>query len=140
MAEPRKGYRQCARCERSRAERFYSPRGRVCQSCRTATRRRASRDARIRATYGLTAEEYARLLEHQGGRCAICLETRRGHLAVDHSHKSGAIRGLLCGRCNGTLLARGARDRPEVLRRAAEYLESYPCDAVLGRRYVPPVA
>ncbi|MFF4815299.1 endonuclease VII domain-containing protein [Kitasatospora sp. NPDC001309] len=87
------------------------------------------------ATYGLTSEEYNLLLAAQGGRCAICQETRRGNLAVDHCHRTEAIRGLLCARCNGQLLARGARDRPEVLRRAADYLESYPAWQVLGPRY-----
>ncbi|MFJ4093458.1 endonuclease VII domain-containing protein [Kitasatospora sp. NPDC089913] len=87
------------------------------------------------ATYGLTSEEYSLLLAAQGGRCAICQETRRGNLAVDHCHTTEAIRGLLCNRCNGQLLARGARDRPEVLRRAADYLEDFPAWKVLGPRY-----
>ncbi|MFC9231338.1 endonuclease VII domain-containing protein [Streptomyces decoyicus] len=135
MAEPRKGYRQCERCSKNRAERFFTPRGKVCSTCRKATRRASSRNARLQATYGLTSEEYQRLFEAQGGRCAICQETRRANLAVDHCHKSEAIRGLLCQRCNGQLLARGARDRPEVLRRAAEYLEHYPAWKVLGPRH-----
>ncbi|WP_260988062.1 endonuclease VII domain-containing protein [Streptomyces sp. CFMR 7] len=89
----------------------------------------------MQATYGLTAEDYAKLLAYQGGRCAICRETRRTNLAVDHCHKTEAVRGLLCARCNGQLLARGARDRPDVLRRAADYLEDYPAWKVLGPRY-----
>lgn len=57
--------------------------------------------------YGITAEEYAALLDGQGGLCAVCSrpETakRRGivkTLAVDHDHDTGAIRGLLCTKCN----------------------------------------
>ncbi|MCX5201504.1 endonuclease VII domain-containing protein [Streptomyces sp. NBC_00237] len=134
----RTGYRLCIRCSKNRALRFFSgPRGRVCSTCRTVARRRAGRDARISRTYGLTAEEYSRLLEHQEGRCAICQETRRTNLAVDHCHRTEAIRGLLCARCNSQLLARGARDRPEVLRRAADYLEAYPAWEALGPRYTP---
>jgi hypothetical protein len=83
----------------------------------------------------LSSDDYQRLYEAQGGRCAICRETRRTSLAVDHCHKTEAVRGLLCARCNGQLLARGARDRPDVLRRAAEYLEDYPAWKVLGPRY-----
>lgn len=135
MAEPRKGYRQCEKCAKNRAEKFFTPRGKVCSTCRKATRRTASRNARLQATYSLTNEEYQTLFEAQGGRCAICQETRRTNLAVDHCHKTEAIRGLLCQRCNGQLLARGARDRPEVLRRAADYLENYPAWKVLGPRY-----
>ncbi|WP_043470342.1 endonuclease VII domain-containing protein [Kitasatospora sp. MBT66] len=136
MAEPRKGYRSCSKCSKNRAVRFFiGPRGRVCEKCRKATSRASSRAARLQAAYGLSAQDYQALFEAQGGRCAICRETRRTNLAVDHCHKTEAIRGLLCQRCNGQLLARGARDRPEVLRRAADYLEDYPAWKVLGPRY-----
>ncbi|MBT2609870.1 endonuclease VII domain-containing protein [Streptomyces sp. ISL-87] len=136
MTPPRRGFRECAKCGQNRSEKFYtSVRGKVCSSCRKAGRRQAARNTRIQATYGLSPEEYDRLLLAQDGRCAICRETRKTNLAVDHCHKTEAIRGLLCARCNGQLLARGARDRPEVLRRAAEYLENYPAWKVLGPRY-----
>jgi hypothetical protein len=107
----------------------------MCAACRKGGQRASSRNARLLKTYGLTNEDYRTLFEHQGGVCAICLEPRRTNLAVDHCHKTEAIRGLLCARCNGQLLARGARDRPDVLRRAADYLENYPADKALGRRY-----
>ncbi|MFI5865868.1 endonuclease VII domain-containing protein [Streptomyces sp. NPDC051546] len=138
MVSTRTGFRKCSKCGRNRAERFYtSSRGKVCATCRKQGRRRASRNARIQVTYGLSPEDYQKLFEHQDGRCAICRETRQTSLAVDHCHKTEAIRGLLCARCNGQLLARGARDRPDVLRRAAEYLETYPAWQVLGPRYTP---
>ncbi|WP_406305798.1 endonuclease VII domain-containing protein [Streptomyces sp. NBC_00885] len=136
MTALRKGLRECTKCGRNRSERFYtSSRGRVCSSCRKAGRRQAARNARIQATYGLSAEDYQRLFEAQSGKCAICHETRKTNLAVDHCHKTEAIRGLLCARCNSQLLARGARDRPEILRRAADYLENYPAWKILGPRY-----
>jgi Recombination endonuclease VII. len=50
------------------------------------------------------AELYERLLAEQGGVCAICgnpPKTRRLH--VDHDHKTGRVRGLLCYRCNRLL-------------------------------------
>jgi len=136
MAPPRKGYRECQKCGKNRSEKFFtSSRGKVCSPCRKSSRRTASRNARILKTYGLTADEYQKVFDYQGGRCAICQETRKTKLAVDHCHKTEAVRGLLCARCNSQLLARGARDRPEVLRRAADYLESYPAWKVLGPRY-----
>ncbi|MFJ9771801.1 endonuclease VII domain-containing protein [Kitasatospora sp. NPDC101157] len=135
MPDPRAGYRTCKKCTKNRALKFFTPRGKTCSTCRKTSRSRAARNARIQATYGLSAEDYKALFEAQGGACAICRETRRNNLAVDHCHKTEAIRGLLCQRCNGQLLARGARDRPEVLRRAADYLESYPAWKVLGPRY-----
>ena len=53
---------------------------------------------------GVAGDDYARLLEAQGGGCAICgatPKTRRLH--VDHDHATGMVRGLLCHRCNRAL-------------------------------------
>ncbi|WP_245627891.1 endonuclease VII domain-containing protein [Actinomadura oligospora] len=86
------------------------------------------------ATYGLERGEYDQLLAAQGGVCAICGQPRAQRLSVDHCHKAGYVRGLLCRMCNGRLLT-AARDRPEVLRAAADYLESPPALRVLGERY-----
>lgn len=73
-------------------------------------------------TYGLSPEEYARRYLEQGGRCAICQvatgATKR--LAVDHNHKTGVVRGLLCGPCN-QFIGR-LRDSPEAFLRAYKYL------------------
>lgn len=85
-------------------------------------------------TYGLQKGEYGKLFEAQGGRCAICLGTRRQRLSVDHCHKTGRVRGLLCRTCNGRLLT-SARDRPDVLRNAAYYLENPPAVEIIGERF-----
>lgn len=52
--------------------------------------------------YGLTPEDYARMLEEQNGVCAICKkECPTGQrLSVDHCHDTGKVRGLLCRNCN----------------------------------------
>jgi hypothetical protein len=74
--------------------------------------------------YKMTVAEYDGLFKAQDSACAICgaSEGWQGkRLAVDHDHKSGAIRGLLCDRCN-TVLGK-MEDSPELLRRAASYLE-----------------
>jgi len=69
--------------------------------------------------------------------CAICRGVRPYRLAVDHCHRSGEIRGLLCKLCNNRLLP-ASRDKPEVLDAAAAYLRLPPVRAVLGSpRYVP---
>jgi hypothetical protein len=66
------------------------------------------------------------LHEHRLGRCAICMHRpRTRRLAVDHSHDSGEIRGLLCSRCNRDVLG-CANESPALLRRAARYLETPP--------------
>lgn len=59
----------------------------------------------VAKTYGLAAGDYERLLVAQGGRCAICrARPKSKRLAVDHDHKTGAVRGLLCSRCNHDLM------------------------------------
>ncbi|MGW5773090.1 endonuclease VII domain-containing protein [Streptomyces longwoodensis] len=134
MSEPRAGYRRCTRCEKNRAERFFAPKGRVCSTCRKATRRAASHEARVTTTYGLEPGEYQALLDYQGGVCAICRQPRRYRLDVDHDHKTGLVRGLTCRLCNRRILP-GAKDDPEVLRNAAAYLESPPAVQFLGPRF-----
>lgn len=73
--------------------------------------------------FGVTEEQYQKLMQQQGGVCAICGESnqRLQALAVDHDHKSGKVRGLLCFLCNSVLGF--AKDSPERLLEAALYLE-----------------
>jgi hypothetical protein len=63
------------------------------------------RNQGLMSKYGLTSEQYDEMSKAQGGRCAICnrppTPTRR--LAVDHCHKTGKIRALLCHVCNNHL-------------------------------------
>lgn len=93
-----------------------------CKPCASS----ASHGAMIEKTYGLTAEGYAELLKAQGGKCAICRnKPGKKRLAVDHDHKTGAVRGLLCGRCNHELLGAGF-DSPLVLLSAWHYLNTPP--------------
>ncbi len=69
---------------------------------------------------GVTDAEYAAKLAAQGGGCAICgatPKTRRLH--VDHDHRSGEVRGLLCHRCNRTL---ASWITPDWLVQASGYL------------------
>ena len=74
-----------------------------------------------RKKYGLSDDEIQRLLIHQGGLCAACLRPFDRKLAVDHDHKTGTVRGLLCLACN---MAIGhACDSADTLRMMAEYLE-----------------
>lgn len=73
--------------------------------------------------YGLTPEQYAALLEKQDNRCAICRTDTpggKGGWHVDHDHKTGAVRGLLCNDCNNGLGR--FLDDPARLRAAIEYL------------------
>jgi len=81
------------------------------------------------AQLGVTPDEYERLLAAQGGGCAICgnpPKTRR--LDVDHDHRTGEIRGLLCWTCNHKLLGKYAT--VEKLARAARYLSRTSLDVL----------
>lgn len=69
--------------------------------------------------YDLTIAEGLAFEERHGGKCAICGESG-GTLSWDHCHDNGELRGLLCNLCNAGIGM--MRDRPELLRAAAEYL------------------
>ncbi|HSO95713.1 MAG TPA: endonuclease VII domain-containing protein [Acidimicrobiia bacterium] len=117
----RDGYRSdCKSCFATRAKQWYSQNrehviGRVhawqranperVKAIREAARPRRApidRDARLRRVFGLSAEDYEVMLAHQEGRCALCkrLPSKGRSLHVDHNHKTGVVRGLLCFRCN----------------------------------------
>lgn len=84
-----------------------------CKVCHKARRiaynhtkagRRATRSADYRKHYGITIEDFERMEDKQGGRCAICgRSSARRKLDVDHNHETGQVRQLLCQRCNVTL-------------------------------------
>lgn len=88
-------------------------------------RRVTQRRYDLKRNYGMTPEEYDALLRKQDFKCAICgteESGRRGSsgLAVDHDHKTGRVRGLLCSPCNAALGA--FRDDYEIILRARAYL------------------
>lgn len=71
-----------------------------------------SREAILRKYKNITREEYEKLLEYHNNKCGICNreETRIARkdgtaspLSIDHDHKTGKIRGLLCNQCNRAL-------------------------------------
>ncbi len=64
-----------------------------------------SRKYELRVKYGITPEEYDRRFKVQKGKCAICKRRKllKKRLDIDHDHKTGLVRGLLCRRCNGAL-------------------------------------
>lgn len=81
------------------------------------------RENNWKKTFGITAEQYHTLLKIQDGRCAICKTDTPGKgewFAVDHDHKTGLIRGLLCVHCNVGL--GHFQDAPDLLITASEYL------------------
>lgn len=65
--------------------------------------RNIQKNCTLKRYYGITLEEYDLLLEKQGYKCAICGIDKAENVksfAVDHCHKTGKVRGLLCHKCN----------------------------------------
>jgi hypothetical protein len=77
------------------------------------------------------------MLADQAGHCAICpREPTTKRLHVDHDHKSGLVRGLLCWRCNRKLLPPSGDD-PDLFDNAADYLRDPPAVRTIGRVIAP---
>ena len=99
------------------------------------TVKRISRDKQrhysLKRYYGLSLNDYAEMYRVQDGKCGICKlpetdKDRHGNvrvLAVDHCHKTGSVRELLCYSCNSMLGQ--ARDNIEVLLAGADYIRKH---------------
>lgn len=67
-----------------------------------------AKNTRLQRLYGITLVQYNQMCVQQKNRCKICFRPPKAlPLYVDHDHKTGRVRGLLCFRCNHRLLARG---------------------------------
>lgn len=95
-----------------------------CKPCTELRKYKAD----IKRRYGISYEEYVKILEAQGGGCAICgsdvnqNSRTSGKLFVDHCHTSGRVRGLLCSKCNHALGL--FNDNPSLLEKALTYLNT----------------
>lgn len=69
----------------------------------------------------LSYEDFKKLLIKQKGVCVICGKATKNRLSVDHCHKTGKVRGLLCNLCNTSL--GGFHDNIELLKKAIKYLK-----------------
>lgn len=81
------------------------------------------RDWALRRRYGITLEQFRYIFDYQGKRCALCRSDKsdKNNFVVDHCHKTGKIRGILCSYCNRALGM--FKDSPEVLEKAISYLK-----------------
>jgi hypothetical protein len=82
-----------------------------------------SRKSFIKHKYGLEWDRYIEMLDEHGNRCAICGRHREEfdkELVVDHDHKTGKVRGLLCYACNTGI--GNLQDSVDLLKKAQEYL------------------
>ncbi len=122
----RLGMKRCPSCQEIKSlEDFYlrKDRGVPYSDCKDCTKTRAF-DFKIQGKFGLAGKEYQLILDIQGRVCAICgasVSDNGKRLAIDHDHKTGRIRGLLCNGCNVGLGM--FRDNPKILRKAIRYLK-----------------
>lgn len=129
--EYQKKYRAANREKAKAAATAYYAKNGDKERARNRAAYQRKRDWIIERKYGLTPEAYAAMLANQNGRCAICdADTPGGRFTmfhVDHCHRTGAVRGLLCNACNHLL--GNARDNIETLGRAISYLtEAMECE------------
>ena len=115
---------QCKTCKTLYNKKYY-PEHR--ETRRTYTRKygrahrkektKRNRKLSLKRNYGIDNADYDRMFAAQDGVCAICGQPERNGscLSIDHNHKTGIIRGLLCRSCKG--------DSPELLKAALEYLQ-----------------
>ena len=73
--------------------------------------------------YKVSEKEFQKQFFSQGSCCAICKTTDSGkqHWCVDHDHKTGIFRAVLCTSCNSMLGY--AKDNSDTLKRAAAYID-----------------
>lgn len=85
--------------------------------------RKQSRDYILRLRYGITEIEFNQQFEKQGKKCALCDSNKsdKKNFVVDHCHKTGKIRGILCSYCNRALGM--FKDSKDNLIKAIKYIE-----------------
>ncbi len=105
-----------------------------CKTCRkkmnvrvnkTEKAIKRNRNWRLKREYGIDIVQYAEMLKKQSGKCLICSKefaTAKG-THIDHCHKTGKVRGILCSKCNKALGLFG--DDVKILQTAILYLEKH---------------
>ena len=123
----------CSTCKEEKPlSEFYKKRN-VCKICANEASSKWKKDnkekhqisrqkSKLKAKYGITLEQYDAMVKEQKGVCYICKnENPTRKLNVDHCHKTGKIRRLLCDKCNMTLGL--INDSQELLKQFIFYLK-----------------
>lgn len=82
-----------------------------------------NREQKLKYKYNLSLDEYDEMFKKQNGKCEICGDVTERPLDVDHNHKTGKIRGLLCNACNRGI--ENFKENPLKLIKTVYYLEKY---------------
>ncbi len=101
-----------------------------CDKARVKARHQANpertRNNDLKRNYGITLQEHQEMYKNQNGVCAICKGEGDGKwkkLCVDHDHKTGKVRQLLCRNCNMVLGQVG--DNANLLEEMIKYLQKH---------------
>lgn len=113
----------------------------ICKVCQNFMRKRwikddaerykeSNRRAGLKHKFGMSVETYDEMMHNQKNCCAVCKTTnpngegvengKNRYFSVDHDHTTGAVRGLLCNKCNRCLSF--MQDNVKVLAEAIKYL------------------
>lgn len=129
--------KKCSKCELNKPLNQYyrSKSGKdghhhYCKSCHSEDKKiryRNNPSLRLKEVYGLTIEEYNNMMSNQKNSCKICFLPFKNKRTtfVDHDHKTGKVRGLLCPKCNNILGF--CNDNTEILNSAIKYLSHQSC-------------
>lgn len=115
---------QCKICRYSAAAAWREGNREHLRGRQVAYERATQRRSWLKTKYGITVEQFEAMVTAQGNLCALCRQSQHPnyrHLDVDHCHKTGKVRGLLCRHCNTAIGL--LRDDPDLMRRAIGYLK-----------------
>jgi hypothetical protein len=130
----------CPNCKKNKCYGdFYKDKSKVdgksswCKEClikkNGPTYKLKMRQNSLKKNYNITLEDYDRMLDEQQGLCAMCgrPETTSNQysikrLSVDHNHKTGKVRALLCSTCNVKL---GVVEDEDFMKKVQKYLKGY---------------
>ncbi len=138
--------KKCSKCKVEKADDCFNKRGinstvlqSMCKECAAFIRKERylsnkdkeknrSYSNRIKRVYGITEFDYDKMLTNQNGKCAICGSIKIGRgktnkFCIDHNHKTGNVRGLLCHNCN--VLLGKLSDNIELCQNIIKYLKSF---------------
>lgn len=124
-------------CKRGHARTPDNLANRTCRLCIALSNKRYNgtqgrkdylKDYWLKTAYGLTLEKWNQLLDEQNGGCAICgrIDSGKRKLSVDHDHKTGKVRGLLCQMCNSNVIV-AVEHYSHLFDKAKEYLRRNQC-------------
>ncbi len=120
ISQRRAGAKWCFRCKGWKAGTEFSVdrsrRGGLTSSCKPCTS-----DASTASRYGLSLAELTKFRAMHEHKCGICSATDL--LYIDHDHRTGHPRGLLCPSCNSAIGLLG--ESPERFAAAVAYLDKH---------------